>query len=96
MPVVDSPGRRHDAHAILPDKTSVDGVQNLRRYLVHDRIDQVAFSLLRHLTVYAVGRDLSWQETLYLKENAIRLKPGGYLLQDLIRFVVHSPMFLEK
>ncbi|MCA9008182.1 MAG: DUF1592 domain-containing protein [Planctomycetaceae bacterium] len=85
-----------DAHAILPDNTSVDGVQNLRRYLVQHRIDQLAFSLLRHLTVYAVGRDLSWQETQYLKESAMRLKPDGYLLQDLIRFVVHSPMFLEK
>ena len=85
-----------DVHSTLPDKTNVNGVQDLKRYLANDRIDQVAFSVLRHLTVYAIGRDLTYNETLNLKQNALSLKANGYLLQDLIRFVVHSPMFLEK
>lgn len=85
-----------DAQSTLPDKTIVNGVQDLKRYLANDRIDQVAFSVLRHFTVYAIGRDLTYNETLYLKENAMGLKANGYLMQDLIRFVVHSPMFLEK
>ena len=85
-----------DAHSVLPDNTNVTGVQDLKRYLANDRIDQVAFSVLRHLTVYAIGRDLTYNETLYLKQNALSLKANGYLMQDLIRFVVHSPMFLEK
>ncbi len=85
-----------DAHSTLPDKTTVSGVQDLKRYLATDRIDQVTFSFLRHLTVYAIGRDLTYNETLYLKEHTLDLKPDGYRMQELIRFVVHSPMFLEK
>jgi hypothetical protein len=85
-----------DAQSTLPDKTNVTGVQDLKRYLANDRIDQVAFSVLRHLTVYAIGRDLTYNETLWLRQNALNLKANGYLMQDLIRFVVHSPMFLEK
>jgi hypothetical protein len=85
-----------DAQSTLPDKTNVTGVQDLKSYLANDRIDQVAFSVLRHLTIYAIGRDLTYNETLYLKQNALSLKANGYLMQDLIQFVVHSPMFLEK
>ncbi|MDA1231389.1 MAG: DUF1592 domain-containing protein, partial [Planctomycetota bacterium] len=77
-----------DVHSTLPDKTNVNGLQDLKRYLANDRIDQVAFSVLRHLTVYALGRDLTYSETQYLKENALSLKANGYLMQDLIRFVV--------
>jgi len=85
-----------NAHSTLPDKTTVNGVQDLKRYLANDRLDQVAFSFMRHLTVYAIGRDLTYNETLYLKEQTLDLKPDGYRMQELIRFVVHSPMFLEK
>ena len=85
-----------NAHSTLPDKTTVKGVQDLKRYLANDRLDQVAFSFLRHLAVYAIGRDLTYNETLYLKEQTLDLKPDGYRMQELIRFVVHSPMFLEK
>lgn len=85
-----------DAHSTLPDKTNVNGLQDLKRYLANERIDQVAFSFLRHLTVYAIGRDLTYNETLFLKEHTLDLKANGYLMQDLLRSVVHSPMFLEK
>ena len=38
-----------DARSTLPDKTEVAGVDDLKRYLAEDRIDQVAFSVLKHL-----------------------------------------------
>lgn len=85
-----------DARSTLPDKTEVAGVNDLKRYLAQDRIDQVAFSFLRHLVTYATGRTLSYSEIQFLKKHGAKLKANGYRVQDMIRFVVHSPMFMEK
>ncbi len=85
-----------DARSTLPDKTDVAGVRDLKRYLAEDRLDQVAFSVLKHLTTYATGRTLTYNELELLKRDGMKLKADGYRMQDMIRFVVYSPMFLEK
>ena len=85
-----------DARSTLPDGTDVSGIHDLKRYLGDDRIDQVAFSVLKHLMTYANGRSLSYNEQKYLKDDARTLRAGGYRMQDMIRYVVHSKLFLEK
>ena len=85
-----------DARSTLPDKTDVAGVSGLKRYLAEDRQDQVAFSVLKHLTIYANGRSLTFNELELLKRDGMKLKANGYRMQDMIRYVVNSPMFLEK
>lgn len=85
-----------DARSTLPDKTEVDGVGDLKRYLAEDRIDQVAFSVLKHLATYATGRSLSQNELEFLKRDGARLKADGYRMRDMILYVVKSPLFLEK
>jgi hypothetical protein len=87
---------RPDTRSTLPDKTEVAGVADLKRYLAEDRVDQVAYSVLKHLATYACGRSLTYREQEDLKQDALRLKPEGYRMLDLIRFVVQSRMFLEK
>ena len=85
-----------DARSMLPDKTEVSGIGDLKRYLSEDRIDQVAFSVLKHLATYANGRDLAYNEVNYLKQDGLKLKQGGYRMQDMLRYVVTSKLFLEK
>jgi len=85
-----------DARSTLPDTTEVGGVNDLKRYLAEDRIDQVAFSVLKHLGTYATGRNLSHNELGFLKRDGVKLKADGYRMQDMIKYVVNSPMFLEK
>ncbi len=67
-----------DARSTLPDKTNVAGMNDLRRYLAEDRIDQVAFSMLKHLAIYATGRSLTYNELEYLRQQRLRLKPHGF------------------
>src|SRR5262249_15049362 len=97
---IDAAGRRKsqtvDAKSTLPDKTEVSGVNDLKRYLAEDRIDQVAFSFLKHLTAYGIGRSLKYKELNELKQDGLKLKPGGYRMQDMIRYVAGSKLFLEK
>jgi len=96
----DAGGRRKqnpvDARSTLPDNTEVSGADDLKRYLGEDRIDQVAFSVLKHLATYASGRSLTYNELDYLKRDGLKLKPGGYRMKDMVRYVVNSKIFLEK
>ena len=85
-----------DARSTLPDKTKVAGVADLKKYLADDRIDQVAYSVLRHLATYATGRTLTYREVEDLKRDALKLKSAGYRMQDMLRFVVASKLFLDK
>jgi hypothetical protein len=85
-----------DASSTLPDETEIADLNALKTYLAEDRIDQVAFSFLKHLTSYAIGRSLTYNEIEFLKEHGVGLRPDGYRMQEMIRFVVNSKMFLEK
>jgi hypothetical protein len=85
-----------DARSTLPDQAEVADANGLKAYLANDRLDQVAFSFLKHLATYATGRSLTYQELELLKERGLESKPVGYRMQDLIRFVVKSELFLEK
>jgi len=85
-----------DARSTLPDKTEVADFAGLRKYLADDRIDQVAFSVLKHLAIYAAGRNLTYSELEFLRKDGVRLKADGYRLRDMLRYIVNSKMFLEK
>lgn len=85
-----------DARTTLPDHTEVSGANDLKRYLANDRIDQVAFSFLKHLAIYASGRSLTYSERNQLKQDGLKLKADGYRMKDMIRYVVNSSIFLEK
>jgi len=86
-----------DASSTLPDGTEISSARALKIYLANDRIDQVAFSFLSHLASYATGRSLTFNEREYLRrEGREKLRPSGYRVRDCIRFVVESPIFLEK
>ena len=97
---VDAGGRRKqqsvDSSSTLPDGTKVMGVDDLKRYLAEDRIDQVAFSFMKHLSIYATGRTLTYSELTFLKKDELKLKANGYRMKDMVHYVVNSPMFLEK
>lgn len=85
-----------DASSTLPDQATVNGALDLKRYLSEDRIDQVAFSVLKHLATYATGRSLTYNELNYLKTEGPKLKATGYRMKDMVRFVAASLLFLEK
>lgn len=85
-----------DARSRLPDKTEVADFAALQKYLAEDRIDQVAFSVLKHLAIYATGCNLTYSELEFMRKDGLRLKSDGYRMRDMIRYVISSKMFLEK
>jgi hypothetical protein len=85
-----------DTRSTLPDKTEIADFKALRAYLAGDRMDRVAFSTLKHLAIYATGRTLTYNELAFLEENGLKLRPNQYRMQDLVRFIIHSDIFLKK
>jgi cytochrome c5 len=85
-----------DARSTLPDKTEVSGANDLKRYLSEDRIDQVAYSVLKHMATYGTGRTLTYNELDVMRHDEAKLKTDGYRMKDMLRYVVNSKMFLEK
>lgn len=85
-----------DVCSTLPDKTEIKDLNGLKAYLAHDRIDQVAFSFLKHAACYAVGRSLTYNELVFLQEQSVPLKANDYRMQELLRFVIKSDLFLKK
>lgn len=84
------------AQSTLPDDTNVRDLSELKTYLANDRIDQVAFSFLKHLSCYAIGRSLTYNEIVFLKGQVVELKSRDYRVRDMIQFVVTSDLFLKK
>ena len=85
-----------DPSSTLPDGTEIEDFKGLKAYLASDRIDQVAFSFLKHLASYGNGRSLSYNELVFLEEKGIELRRDGYRMQEMIRFIIKSDMFLKK
>ena len=85
-----------DARSTLPDKTEIKDLNDLKAYLANDRIDQLAFSFLKHAASYAVGRSLTYNELVFLQEQSAPLKANDYRMQELLRFVIKSDLFLKK
>lgn len=85
-----------DASSVLPDNTEVQDANALKDYLADEHIDQVAFSFLKHLATYAVGRKLAYSEIELLRAKGLELSGSRYRMQDLLWAVIDSPLFLEK
>lgn len=85
-----------DAQSLLPDGTEVRDLADLKKYLANQRMNQIAFSFARHVSCYATGRSLTYNETEWLKENITSLEFGQYAMRDLIHFLIASDLFLKK
>ncbi len=85
-----------DTRSKLPDGTEVADLNALKAHLATNRLDQVTFSVLKHLATYATGRTLSYNETEFLREQAVPLSAQNASLRDLVRFVIHSDLFQKK
>jgi hypothetical protein len=85
-----------DARSKLPDGTEIADLKGLKAYLANDRLDQVAFSFLKHIACYATGRSLTYNELVFLRKECINLRSNDYRIQDLIRFVIQSDIFMKK
>ena len=85
-----------DASSTLPDGSAIANLNGLKEYLAEKRTDQVAFSFLKHLATYAIGRRLTHNELALLRQQALNLQATDYRMKDILKLAIHSDPFLKK
>jgi hypothetical protein len=85
-----------DSATTLSNGVKLQDFHAFRAYLAQNRQDQIALSLAKHLATYACGRQLTYNETAWLKENIGQLKDSGYRVADIVRWIIHSDLYDKK
>ncbi|QDV05987.1 hypothetical protein Poly30_14910 [Planctomycetes bacterium Poly30] len=86
-------GRPVDASTTLPDGTAIDGLAELKAYLLDVARDDVALSVIEHLYAYALGRDVSFTDEDDLHAILQNVRSNGSRIRKVIVGIVHSPAF---
>ena len=80
----------------LANGFTLDGVEGLREYLISNRQDAFARSLVKNLMSFALGRSLELSDELELDSITREFRNGGYRLRSLVEAVVASDSFHTK
>ncbi|OYW29034.1 MAG: hypothetical protein B7Z47_05245 [Chthoniobacter sp. 12-60-6] len=83
--------RKADTKTVLPDGAAVDGLNDLRDYLINKRSDDFLRQFCRKLIGYALGRSVQLSDKPLI-ESMIR---SDQRIGTLIDLVVRSPQFRE-
>ncbi len=84
-----------DAIGDLPDGNRVDGVKQLKTYLVEHQRESFARALVEKLLAYATGRSLDFGDRQIIDELTAQFIQSDYKIQELIHAIVASQSFRQ-
>jgi hypothetical protein len=79
-----------EADARVPHGPEINGLDELKAYLLRERKDDVAANVTKRLLAYALGRKLTWRDRRTVEEITNVSAEGGYKLRDVIVLVCQS------
>ena len=85
-----------DTSSTLPDGTTIDGVQQLKQYLLTERKDDFAEALTRKLLSWALGRSLNFADNQDVAGLTERFRESEYRITPLIESIVTSKLFTHR
>ncbi len=85
-----------DASSVLPDGTELDGVDELKAWLLAERRDAMARAFIEHLMAYALGRDLGFQDSDRVDAILRDARIAGYRARAIVRSLVTSEAFVGR
>ena len=85
-----------DASDRLPNGPVIDGVSELKRYLLEYRHDDIANNVTRRLLSYSLGRELQYRDRFVVEQLLRDTAANGYKLQDLIVSICQTDVFLGE
>ena len=80
----------------LPDGTNVDGLQDLKSYLVNKRREQFAKAFTTKLLTFALGRSLELTDEDTVEQLTAEFVASDFRIEQLIQRVVASEPFQTK
>ena len=85
-----------DAASVLPNGTEINGIRELRRYLVEQRSEWFARAVVRRLMAYGLGRSLDLGDRADVESLTATFRQNQFRLQSLITEFVLSDTFQTK
>lgn len=82
-----------DAKSRVPHGPEVDGMQELKKYLLKARLDDVAENVVRRLLTYSIGRALTYRDRFAVEELVKEAKKTDYAMGDIIISICLSDTF---
>jgi hypothetical protein len=79
--------------ATLPDGVTIDGIENLKDYLVSQRKRDFAKGLTKRILAYALSRDIDYHDEDLVNLLVDRFEQSSYSVPTLIREIVQSEPF---
>ncbi len=86
-------GKPVDAKSVLPDGTEVDGIEEIKQYILEKKQDKFLTALVEHLFAWAIGRDVRFSDEEEIAEIVDRVKSDGKTLRAVFRQIVQSKSF---
>ncbi len=81
------------AKSKLPNGPQVDGMRELKNYLLESRLDDVAENILRRLMTYGLGRELTYRDRMEIDTILAESKPDEFPLKTMVVRICQSPLF---
>lgn len=82
-----------DSVARVPNGPEVNGMNDLKAYLLKSRHEEVAQNVIRRLLTYGIGRSLTYQDRYAVEELLKESKQNDHRFQDMIITICRSELF---
>jgi len=82
-----------EATSRVPHGPAVDGMEELKKYLLKDRKDEIVENVTRRLMTYGIGRELTYRDRFEVQKLLTLAEEDEYKLQEMIVSICLSPTF---
>ncbi len=84
-----------DAAARVPHGPEVDGMRELKTYLLAERRDDIAKNVLQRLLTYSIGRQLTYLDRFAVEELFEEAKANDFGMRDILVSICKSDVFRD-
>lgn len=84
-----------DATARVPHGPEIDGMRELKEYLLDEREDDIAENVIRRLLTYSIGRHLTYRDRFAVEELFDEAEDNGFKMRDIIVSICKSDVFKD-
>jgi len=84
------------ADARVPRGPTIDGMEQLKEFLLKERKDDIAENVVRRFLSYSLGRSLTFRDMSLVEQLCSQTKDNDYRFQDMLIAVCQSDTFLGK
>jgi len=81
---------------VLPGNHRVNGLEDLKKYLLDQRQEQFAHALVSKMLTFALGRSLELSDELVVSELSENFAAEGFRLSALMKKIILSEAFLSR